>query len=48
MTDGRRQQIPLLWSTVGETALVKGFGSNIGDTKYPSDCTKLLYPLQHG
>ena len=27
------EQIPLLWSTVGETALAKGFSSNMGDTK---------------
>ena len=44
MTDVRMEQIPLLWSTVRETALAKGFCSNMGDTKYPCFCrrTKLL------
>ena len=28
------EQIPLLWNTVGETALAKGFCSNMGDTKH--------------
>ena len=32
----RRKQMPLLWSTVGETALSKGFCSNMGNAKYPS------------
>ena len=29
MTDVQREQIPLLWSTVGETMLAKGFRSNM-------------------
>ena len=48
-TDVRRERIPLLWSTLEEAALAKGFGSNVGDTKYPSVCTKLLlYLSEHG
>ena len=31
MTDVGRERIPLLWSTVGETALSRGFCSNMGD-----------------
>ena len=34
MTDVIREQILLLWSTVGETALAKEFCSNMRDTKY--------------
>ena len=34
MTDVRRERIPLLWSTLGDTALAKGFCSNMGNTKY--------------
>ena len=43
MTDIRKEGIPLLWSTLGETALARGFCSNMGDTKYPCVCrgTKL-------
>ena len=42
MTDVRREVIPLLWSTVGETAVAKGFCSNLGDTTYLCVCrTKL-------
>jgi len=43
VTDVRRERIPLVWSTVGETALAKGFCSNMGDTKYVCVCgrTKL-------
>ena len=33
--DVRRECIPLLWSTEGQTALGKGFCSNMGNTKYP-------------
>ena len=41
VTDIRRERIPLLWSTVGETALPKGFYSNMGDTKkYPCVCRR--------
>ena len=38
MTDVRREQILLVWSTVGETALAKRFCSNMGDTKNPFVC----------
>ena len=31
VTDVGREQIPLLWTTVGETALANGFCSNKGD-----------------
>ena len=34
VTDVRRKRIPLLWSTVRETALAKDFGFNAGDTMY--------------
>ena len=30
MTDVRRERIPLLWSTVGETALARDVFSNMG------------------
>ena len=33
-TDVRRERIPLLWSTIRETALAKGFCSNMGGMKY--------------
>ena len=44
MADVRRGQIPSLWSTARETALAKGFYSNIGVKKYPCVCrrTKLF------
>ena len=32
MTDVRRERIPMLWSTLAETALAKGFCSKMGDT----------------
>ena len=38
--DFRRERIPLLWSTMGETALARGFCSNTGDTKYPRVCAE--------
>ena len=44
MTDVRREQTPLLWSTVGETMLVKGFCSDMGDTKYPCICRRMNLP----
>ena len=34
MSEGSEFQFPLLWSTVGEAALAKGFCSNMGDTKH--------------
>ena len=33
VTDVRRERTILLWSTVGETALAKGFYSNVGIRK---------------
>ena len=44
MTDVRRKTIPLLWSTVGETALAKGFCSNLGDMKYQCVCRRTKLP----
>ena len=43
VTHVRRERIPVLWSTVRENALVKGFRVNKRDTKYPCVCrgTKL-------
>ena len=41
MTDVRRKRNALLWSTVGETALAKGFCSNTGDTKYTCVCRRM-------
>ena len=35
VTDVRKERIPLLWSIVGETALARGFCSNVRHTKYP-------------
>ena len=46
MTDVRREQIPLLWSTVGETALAKRFCSNMGDTKNPCVCRRTKLPRE--
>ena len=34
MTDVRREGISLLWSTIRETALAKGFCSSVGGMKY--------------
>ena len=44
MTDVRRNRIPLLWNTGGETASPKSFCSNIGDTKYPCVCRRMKLP----
>ena len=44
MTDVRRERIPMLWSTLAETALAKEFCSNMGDTKYPCVCRKTNLP----
>ena len=44
VTDVRREQIPLFWSTAGETALANGFCCNIGDTKYPCVCRRMKLP----
>ena len=48
MTDVRRVRLPLLWSTVRETALAKCFCCNVGDTKYiyPCVCRRLGLPRQ--
>ena len=44
MTDVRREQFPLLWSTAGgEEALAKGFCSLV-DTKYPCVCRRTQLP----
>ena len=40
MTDLGRKRIPVLWSTVGETAMAKGFCSNKGDIQSVSVWTK--------
>ena len=34
VADVRRERIPFLWSTVGQTALLKAFCSTMGYTKY--------------
>ena len=44
MTDVRRKRIPLLLSIVGETALAKGFCSNLGDLKYQCVCRRMKLP----
>ena len=46
MTDVRREQIPLLWSTIGGRVLAKGFCfcSNIGDMKYVCVCRRTKLP----
>ena len=41
MIEVRREKIPLLWSTVGETALAKSFCSNMGDMEYPCVCRRM-------
>ena len=40
MTDVRMKSVSLLWSSVGETALAKGFSFNMGDTKCPCVCRR--------
>ena len=42
VTDVRRERIPLLWSTVRERALAKGFSFNMGDAKCPCVCRKTI------
>ena len=44
VTDVRRERIPLLWGTARETALAKGFCSNMGVTKYPCVCRRTKLP----
>ena len=41
MTDVKRERIPLLWNTVGETMLAKGFCSNMGYIAFVCRRTKL-------
>ena len=41
MTDVQREQIPLLWSTVGETMLAKGFRSIMEGMAFVCRRTKL-------
>ena len=45
MTDARREIIPLLWRTVGKTALAKGFCSDIRVTKYITELGRQLREL---
>ena len=42
--DVRKERIPLVWSTVGETTLAKGFRSNMVNTKYPCVCRRTKLP----
>ena len=44
MTDVRRERTALLLGTAEETALAKGFYSNMGDTKYPRICRRTNPP----
>ena len=43
-TDVRWQRIPLLWSTVREKALSKGFSFNMRDAKFPYVCRRTKLP----
>ena len=42
-----REQIRLLWSTVGETVLAKGVCSNMKDSKYQRACRRTKLPGRH-
>ena len=46
VTDIRRERIPLalLWSTVGETVLAKGFCSTMGDMENLCVCRRTKLP----
>ena len=46
VTDVRQEQIPqaLLWSTVGETVLAKGFCSTMGDMENLCVCRRTKLP----
>ena len=44
MTDVRREQIPLVWNTAGETALAKSICANLGDMKYSCVCRRKKLP----
>ena len=39
--DVSRERIPLLWSGVGERALVKSFSFRMGDAKCPYVCRRM-------
>lgn len=39
-----RESVPLLWSTVRETASAEGFCCNMGDTNYPYVCGRKNCP----
>ena len=41
VTDVSRKTTPLLWSTVGEKALAKGFSFNMGDAMENVQCLTL-------
>ena len=40
----KRSEFSLLWSTVGEPALAKGFCLNMEDTKYPCVFRRMKLP----
>ena len=42
--DVRKLRMSLLWSTVGKTALAKGFCSYIGEAKYLCVCRRTKLP----
>ena len=44
VTDVRRKKIILLWSTVRERALVKGFSFDMADMKYSCVCRRTKLP----
>ena len=44
LTDVRREAMPLLWSTVKETAVAKGFCVNMGNMYYPCVCRRTKLP----
>ena len=46
MTRVKMQRISLLWSTVRERAMAKGFSFNMGDTKYPCVCRRTKLPAR--
>ena len=48
VTDVRMENIPLLLSTIKETALAKGFCFNMGDTNYPCVFRRTVLPGREG
>ena len=44
MTDTGKEIIPLLWRTVRERVLAKGFCFRMGDTKYLCVCQRTKLP----